>query len=60
MRRKKQKWNNGSLFKVPLLDGAYVIGLVFATTSELSKLFNSFLSKKTLNLHLVNQLFHGC
>lgn len=41
-RRKKQKWDCGSLFKVPLSDNSYVIGLVLEIVPELGSFVGAF------------------
>jgi hypothetical protein len=48
MGRRKQKWSKGSLFKVPLQDGSYVIGLVLEITPQaLNSLVAAFYNCKT-------------
>jgi hypothetical protein len=47
-KRKKKKWSRGSLFKVPLLDGSYVIGLVLEITPQaLNSLVCAFYNCRT-------------
>ena len=43
----KQKWSRGSLFKLPLQDGSYVIGLVLKIAQELYSFVGAFYNCKT-------------
>jgi len=47
MPRKKQKWDSGSVFKVPLLDDSYVVGLVLEIVPELSSFVGAFYNCRT-------------
>ena len=60
MRRKKQKWDNGSLFKIPLLDDSYVVGLVLEIVPEaLNSFVGAFYNCRTspdmdISIHNLN------